>query len=105
MLGHRASKKIKGLTAITTAPDGALWFINGSDSIGRITTSGVVTTFIRPKLINQVTGVPSTWMGCESAHEPSKPCHVIVSDSSSKKSPWLSKVGRPAPSTAARRTG
>ena len=31
-------------SAITTGPDGALWFANG-DTVGRITTAGVVSTF------------------------------------------------------------
>ena len=31
---------------ITTGPDGALWFTNaGNNSIGRITTAGVVTNY------------------------------------------------------------
>jgi streptogramin lyase len=37
---------IDGPHGITTGPDGALWFTNiGGDSIGRITTSGTVTTY------------------------------------------------------------
>ena len=31
--------------SITSGPDGALWFTNGDNSIGRITTSGVVTVY------------------------------------------------------------
>src|SRR5215472_6651718 len=36
-----------GLTAITTGPDGALWF-GGNNHIGQITTAGVVTQFSLP---------------------------------------------------------
>jgi streptogramin lyase len=32
---------------IAAGPDGALWFTNGNNSIGRITTAGVVTIYTR----------------------------------------------------------
>ena len=36
-------------TSITVGPDGALWFTNsGNNTIGRVTTSGVVTELRRP---------------------------------------------------------
>jgi len=36
-------------TSITTGPDGALWFTNtGNDTIGRITTDGIVTSYGGP---------------------------------------------------------
>jgi len=36
---------------ITTGPDGALWFTNGdNDSIGRITTAGMITNFTDPSV-------------------------------------------------------
>jgi len=35
---------------ITEGPDGALWFTNGVNAIGRITTAGVVTTFTDAKI-------------------------------------------------------
>lgn len=45
---------------ITTGPDGALWFTTVEDSIGRITTSGVVSKFPIPGLSNpQIDGVPN----------------------------------------------
>ena len=34
--------------AITAGPDGALWFTNDTNSIGRITTAGVVTNYTDP---------------------------------------------------------
>src|SRR4029078_4488364 len=38
-----------GLGAITTGPDGNLWFVEQtSNRIGRITTSGTITTFPIP---------------------------------------------------------
>ena len=47
-------------TSITTGPDGALWFTNyGNNSIGRITTEGVVTNY--------------TGTGIDSARRPSPP--------------------------------
>ena len=37
---------IEGPESMTTGPDGALWFINSyNDTIGRITTAGVVTNY------------------------------------------------------------
>ena len=36
--------------AITVGPDGALWFTSGSNSIGRITTPGVVTDYTGPDI-------------------------------------------------------
>ena len=43
---------LTGPTAITSGPDGALWFANyGLDpSIGRITTSGAITLYTDPDL-------------------------------------------------------
>ena len=35
--------------AITTGPDGALWFIEKPNKIGRITTAGVITEFDLPE--------------------------------------------------------
>ena len=41
-----SSPEINRPLHITTGPDGALWFTNyGNRTIGRITTSGVVTVF------------------------------------------------------------
>jgi virginiamycin B lyase len=43
---------IAGASAITTGPDGALWFTNGqTNSIGRITTDGTVTNYTDPSII------------------------------------------------------
>ena len=43
------SRKINGPFGITSGPDGALWFTNyNGNTIGRITTSGVVTTYATP---------------------------------------------------------
>ena len=37
---------ISAPAGITSGPDGALWFVNvGNNSIGRITTSGLVTNY------------------------------------------------------------
>jgi streptogramin lyase len=47
-----------GPTAITTGPDGALWFVGIPGEIGRITTSGVVTEFSLPA-VPPATGSPS----------------------------------------------
>jgi hypothetical protein len=38
------------LSAISAGPDGALWFTNGGDSIGRITTAGVITNHSDPTI-------------------------------------------------------
>ena len=35
-------------SGIATGSDGALWFTNGSNSIGRITTGGIVTEYLEP---------------------------------------------------------
>jgi virginiamycin B lyase len=44
--------------SITVGPDGALWFTNPpSDSIGRITTDGVITTFKQRRRIDQPTSI------------------------------------------------
>ena len=32
-------------TAITTGPDGAIWFASGGNKVGRITTTGTITTY------------------------------------------------------------
>jgi virginiamycin B lyase len=43
--------------AITAGPDGALWFLNyGSNTIGRITTTGQVTSYTDPS-INSPDGI------------------------------------------------
>ena len=49
--GHRLHRAPASTTpdAITAGPDGALWFTNyGNNSIGRITTAGVVTNYTDP---------------------------------------------------------
>ena len=46
MVTNDTGTSIDDPKGITVGPDGALWFTNwGSDSIGRITTAGVVTTY------------------------------------------------------------
>jgi len=42
---------------IATGPDGALWFTTGGKSVGRITTAGVVTTFIDPVRMRGTYGI------------------------------------------------
>jgi streptogramin lyase len=42
--------------AITTGPDGAVWFPEPSDKIGRITTAGVITSY---SILNAGDGGPS----------------------------------------------
>src|SRR5258706_11344356 len=47
-------------TAITTGPDGALWFIeagNQINQIGRITTAGVITEFPIPTITAGASGI------------------------------------------------
>lgn len=39
-------------TSITAGPDGALWFTNSDNSIGRITTGGVVTNYTDPSILD-----------------------------------------------------
>ena len=47
-----SDSSIAGATAITTGPDGALWFTNGAtNSIGRITTDGTVTNYTDPSIV------------------------------------------------------
>jgi virginiamycin B lyase len=47
--------------SITAGPDGALWFTNdgpeGNDSIGRITTAGVVTNYTDPRIDDFLEGI------------------------------------------------
>ena len=47
-------------SAIATGPDGALWFTNANDTIGRITTSGVVTDYSASGIVepNSITAGP-----------------------------------------------
>jgi streptogramin lyase len=46
------------LSAITTGPDGALWFLGVSGEVGRITTAGVVSEFAEPE-VPQPGGLPA----------------------------------------------
>src|SRR6266705_2620784 len=41
-----------GPQGITVGPDGALWFTDSADKIGRITTQGQVTEFALPKFVS-----------------------------------------------------
>ena len=46
MVSHYTDPSISAPIGITTGPDGALWFTNvGNNSIGRITTAGVVSNY------------------------------------------------------------
>jgi virginiamycin B lyase len=66
---------------ITAGPDGALWFTNSApSSIGRITTAGVVTTYINSTVIhpNNITAGPdgALWFGNGGRNNP--PYHSLI---------------------------
>ena len=45
---HRQDHDRRDGVLFTTGPDGALWFTEGGNQIGRITTDGVITQYVTP---------------------------------------------------------
>jgi streptogramin lyase len=58
--GPTVNQSVEFPLAIAAGPDGALWFTNDNDTIGRITTSGVVTDYSASGIVepNSITAGP-----------------------------------------------